>query len=116
MIRMSVASTADSAPLTATVSASNAAGPRGAVIDVDREEARLGELRRNDHHREHEGDRRHVDIAAEIVEGHLAARQQRDDGEQRDPGAVDLQPCDPARRHAGIGQDQDDENDRRVHR
>ncbi len=55
-------------------------------------------------------------LAAEIVERHLAARQQRDDREQRDAGAVDLQPGDPAGRHAEIGQDQDEKNDRGVHR
>ena len=41
--------------------------------------------------------------------------QQRDDREQRDAGAVDLQPGDAAGRHAGIGQNQDEKDDRGVH-
>ena len=119
MIRMSLASTAESPPPIATVSASKAAVPRrlfgdraGAEID----EARFGELSRDDHHREQKRQGRHVDGAAEIVEGHLAARQQRDDREQRDAGAVDPQPGDPPGGHADIGQDQDQKDDRCVHR
>jgi len=42
-----------------------------------------------------------------IVKVHLAAGEERDDGQQRDAGAVDLQPRDPASGHANISQDQD---------
>ena len=84
----------------------------GAEVD----KPRFGELRRDDHHREQQRDGRHVDSAAEIVERHLAAGQQPDYREQRDPGAIDTQPGDSPGRHADIGQDQDKEDDRGVHR
>ncbi len=83
----------------------------GAQID----EARFGELGRDDHHREQEGEGRQIDGAAEIVEGHLSAGEERDDREQRDPGTIDLQPRDPAGGHPDIGQDQNQQNDRGVH-
>ena len=43
------------------------------------------------------------------------AAEQRDDREQRDAGPVDAQPRDPPGRHADIGQDQDQQDDRDVH-
>jgi hypothetical protein len=61
-------------------------------------------------------ERRHIDIGAEIVERHLPGHQQRDDREQCDTRAIDLQPGDTAGRHAEISQNQDQQNDSGVHR
>ena len=64
----------------------------GSQID----KTRFGELGRDDHHREQESQGRQIDGAAKIVEGHLSAGEERNDCQQCDPGAIDLQPCDPA--------------------
>ncbi len=118
MTRMSLASTADNPPPIATVSASSAVvPPRISTIvrahrSIKPDSANCAEMIIIAN-KQRQG--RHVDRAAEIVERHLAAGQERDDREQRDAGPVDPQPGDPPGGHAEIGQDQDQEDEGGVH-
>ena len=122
MIRMSLASTAARpAPPTATVNANSTVVPCRVLVKVRAQRSMnpdLGELPPEMIIIANKSASVGMStLVPEIVESVICrVTQERDDGEQRDPGAIDLQPGDPPGRHAGVGQNQDEQDDRGVHR
>ena len=67
------------------------------------------EMRDHDHHAEQKRDGVEIDGAKRFLEAQGAKRDHRRTAEESDPGAVEAQAWNAARRNANIGQNEDDE-------